>query len=96
MNAIAFCIAAGLAACGSASAYAQTSPDTNNSGQPTISTTAAAATTTQAQTTPYNGGWVPPYGEPVHEKTRAEVYQELIQAEKDGQLDYLNSTLYAH
>jgi hypothetical protein len=90
MNAIAFCIAAGLVACVSASAYAQTSPDTNNSAQPTTSTTTAA------NTTPYNGSWVPPYGEPVHEKTRAEVYQELIQAEKDGQLDYLNSTLYAH
>jgi hypothetical protein len=29
-------------------------------------------------------------------KTRAEVYGELVQAEKDGQLAYLNSTVYAH
>ncbi|WP_322011121.1 DUF4148 domain-containing protein [Paraburkholderia sp. J12] len=92
MNAIPFCIAAGLAACVSASVYAQTSPDMGNSGQQANTT----ATATQTQTTPYNGGWVAPYGEPVHEKTRAEVYQELIQAEKDGQLDYLNSTLYSH
>lgn len=42
------------------------------------------------------GGWVPPYGQAVHEKTRAEVYHELVQAEQDGQLAYLNSTLYAH
>jgi hypothetical protein len=27
-------------------------------------------------------------------KTRAQVYAELVQAEKDGQLDYLNSTIY--
>jgi hypothetical protein len=42
------------------------------------------------------GQWVPPYGQPVPEKTRAQVYQELVQAEQDGQLAYLNSTLYAH
>jgi hypothetical protein len=29
-------------------------------------------------------------------KTRAEVYGELVHAEKDGQLAYLNSTVYAH
>lgn len=42
------------------------------------------------------GSWVPPYGQPVAQKTRAQVYQELVQAEQDGQLAYLNSTLYAH
>ncbi|RQX83958.1 DUF4148 domain-containing protein [Burkholderia anthina] len=42
------------------------------------------------------GQWVPPYGLPIHEKTRAEVHAELVQAEQDGQLKYLNSTLYAH
>jgi hypothetical protein len=40
--------------------------------------------------------WVPPYGQAVAPKTRAQVYQELIQAQKDGQLNYLNSTIYAH
>ncbi|MGF6675455.1 DUF4148 domain-containing protein [Paraburkholderia sp. WSM4174] len=29
-------------------------------------------------------------------KTRAQVYQELVHAEQDGQLAYLNSTIYAH
>jgi hypothetical protein len=29
-------------------------------------------------------------------KTRAEVYQELIQAEQDGQEQYLNAELYSH
>ncbi|WP_175924285.1 DUF4148 domain-containing protein [Burkholderia latens] len=42
------------------------------------------------------GQWVPPYGQPIHEKTRAEVYAELVHAEQDGQLKYLNSTLYSH
>jgi hypothetical protein len=32
----------------------------------------------------------------VQEKTRAQVYHELVQAEQDGQLNYLNSTLYSH
>jgi hypothetical protein len=41
------------------------------------------------------GQWVPPYDEAVQPKTRAQVYQELVQAEKDGQLAYLNSTIYA-
>jgi hypothetical protein len=42
------------------------------------------------------GTWVPPTGQAVAPKTRAEVYGELVQAEKDGQLAYLNSTVYAH
>ncbi|MFM0735527.1 DUF4148 domain-containing protein [Paraburkholderia sediminicola] len=42
------------------------------------------------------GSWVPPYGQATGGKTRAQVYQELVHAEKDGQLAYLNSTLYAH
>lgn len=29
-------------------------------------------------------------------KTRAQVEQELIQAQQDGQLAYLNKTVYAH
>jgi hypothetical protein len=29
-------------------------------------------------------------------KTRAQVYNELVQAERDGQLATLNSTVYAH
>jgi hypothetical protein len=28
--------------------------------------------------------------------TRAQVYQQLVQAEQDGQLQTLNSTVYAH
>jgi ABC-type transporter MlaC component len=29
-------------------------------------------------------------------KTRAQVYGELVQAQQDGQMAYLNKTLYAH
>jgi hypothetical protein len=29
-------------------------------------------------------------------KTRAQVYEELVQAQNDGSLDHLNSALYRH
>jgi RNA polymerase-interacting CarD/CdnL/TRCF family regulator len=45
---------------------------------------------------PQGGQWVPPYGQPIAGKTRAQVYQQLVHAEKDGQLSYLDKTLYAH
>jgi Domain of unknown function (DUF4148) len=54
-------------------------------------TTAQAAVTASGQTP-----WISPDAQPVHQKTRAEVYHELIEAENNGQLAYLNSTLYAH
>ncbi|SKD04665.1 protein of unknown function [Burkholderia sp. CF099] len=50
----------------------------------------------QASASTQSGQWIPPYGVKVPEKTRAEVYQELVHAEKDGQEAYLNSTLYSH
>jgi hypothetical protein len=28
--------------------------------------------------------------------TRAQVYQDLVHSEQDGQLQYLNKTLYSH
>ena len=49
-----------------------------------------------AQVASNEAQWVSPYGQPVAPKTRAQVYQELVQAERDGQLAYLNSTIYAH
>jgi hypothetical protein len=75
------------------SAFAQTAP--SQTTQPATSTQVAMNNTATAFNND-NGGWVPPYGQPVHQKTRAEVYHELVQAEQDGQLAYLNSTLYAH
>ncbi|MBB3004875.1 MAG: DUF4148 domain-containing protein [Paraburkholderia tropica] len=77
------------------SAFAQT---TQPAASQTQTQTAAATQVAATSTAPVAqaGGWVAPYGEPVHQKTRAEVYHELVQAEQDGQLAYLNSTLYAH
>ncbi|MCX4149516.1 DUF4148 domain-containing protein [Paraburkholderia madseniana] len=59
----------------------------------------AQANTTAADTSAsvgasQTGAWVPPQGEANVPKTRAQVYAELVQAEKDGQLAYLNSTIY--
>ena len=42
------------------------------------------------------GNWVAPDGVQTAPKTRAQVYHELVQAEQDGQLAYLNSTIFAH
>jgi hypothetical protein len=67
----------------SISAFAQTS----SPAQPSYDTAQVAST---------SGQWVPPYGQPTTPKTRAQVYQELVHAEQDGQMDYLNSTVYAH
>jgi hypothetical protein len=49
------------------------------------------ATTPQQQTT---GQWAPP--DETSNKSRAQVYGELIKAQKDGQLAYLKKTVYAH
>lgn len=82
-------VVAMFAATATASAFAQS----NSSNAPATSVVAQAAPNdgSTAQSQP-----VPAYGQPVHEKTRAEVYQELVHAEQDGQLAYLNSTVYAH
>ncbi|RFU48125.1 DUF4148 domain-containing protein [Paraburkholderia sp. DHOC27] len=74
-----------------ASAFAQSNPPSNTSA---TETTQVAANTTQAPESA--GQWVAPYGQPTQGKTRAQVYQELVHAEQDGQLAYLNSTVYAH
>ena len=80
-----------IGATATASAFAQSAPATQ---QPqTYSTAQVASANVPAAAA---GQWTAPYGQPVQEKTRAQVYHELIQAEKDGQLDYMNSTLYSH
>ncbi|ALP66085.1 MULTISPECIES: DUF4148 domain-containing protein [Paraburkholderia] len=77
----------------SASAFAQSTPSTPGTSGAAASPAPQVA---QSSVPAMAGQWVPPYGEAVQPKTRAQVYQELIQAEKDGQLAYLNSTVYAH
>ncbi len=83
-------IAALLGILATSSAFAQSNP-----GAAAAANTSAGTVATSSGT-PQNGGWVPPYGQAVAAKTRAQVYGELVQAEKDGQLAYLNSTIYAH
>ena len=73
-----------VAASASISAFAQSS-------QPA---TIAAQAQSNATSIP-TGQWTPPYGQPLQQKTRAQVYQDLVHAEKDGQITYLNSTVYA-
>jgi hypothetical protein len=75
-----------------ASAFAQsTTAPTQQAAAPSMQ---VAANSTSALTAA--GSWVSPYGQATGGKTRAQVYQELVHAEKDGQLAYLNSTVYAH
>jgi hypothetical protein len=42
------------------------------------------------------GQWVSPDAPSTSGLTRADVYHDLVHAQRDGQLSYLNSTLYAH
>ena len=78
-----------IGATATASAFAQSNP---SDGQ--IASGAAQVVSSTTSAMPQSGQWVPPYGQPVAGKTRAQVYQELVQAEQDGQLAYLNKTIY--
>jgi hypothetical protein len=40
--------------------------------------------------------WTPSYSSAAAGKTRAQVYQELVDARRSGELDRLNRTIYAH
>lgn len=75
-----------------ASAFAQSTPTQAPQQNAAPSMQVAANTTPSISAA---GTWVAP-GQPAMEKTRAQVYRELVHAEKDGQLAYLNSTVYAH
>jgi len=89
MIALAF---SGLAAT-TGSAFAQSTAPAQAAAQaPNQAAAQAPAPTLLAQT----GQWVPPDGQTIQPKTRAEVYQDLVKSEQDGQLDYLNRTLYWH
>ena len=83
-------IAALLSILATGTAFAQSNPA--QAATPDNSTTTVAMSNDVQQ----GGTWVPPTGQAIAPKTRAEVYGELVQAEKDGQLAYLNSTVYAH
>lgn len=80
-----------VGATATASAFAQSNPSTPQ--QPAATTQMAQNSSAAMQ---QDGQWVPPDGQATAGKTRAQVYQELVHAEQDGQLNYLNSTIYAH
>jgi hypothetical protein len=71
----------------STSAFAQ------SQAQPTD---ALPSNVNNAKVVAQTGQWIPPDGQTIAPKTRAQVYQELVGAENDGQLAYLNSTVYTH
>jgi hypothetical protein len=84
MNKLALtCVVLGtLAASTASTAFAETSPP--------------AADTTSTSTIVAQTGWVSPDATTSQSETREQVYQDLVHAKQDGQLAYLNSTVYAH
>ncbi|HEX3636103.1 MAG TPA: DUF4148 domain-containing protein [Paraburkholderia sp.] len=80
-----------IGATATVSAFAQST--TAPAQQNAMTTMQVAQNTAAAVNTA--GSWVPPYGQATGEKTRAEVYQDLVHSEKDGQRAYLDSTLYS-
>jgi hypothetical protein len=81
----------GVTATASAFAQSSTAPAPQQNAATSMQVAANSTPTISAA-----GTWVAPYGQATAGKTRAQVYQELVHAEKDGQLAYLNSTIYAH
>ena len=86
MIAIAF-----VGATATASAFAQSAP--SDTQQPAAATQVASNPTSSADQA---GQWVHPSAEASGPKTRAQVYQELVHSEQDGQLNQLTSTIYSH
>lgn len=77
-----------IAGSASISAFAQTSEP----AQPANDNAQIAQAGSPAQ----NGKWTSPQNQPATEKTRTQVRQELMQAQRDGQIQYFDSTIYAH
>jgi hypothetical protein len=76
--------------------FAQTSMAAGTNTAANTAASAAPTPTNPSPTASQPGQWVPPYGQPQTGLTRAQVYQDLVHAEQDGQLQYLNKTLYSH
>ncbi|REG52157.1 uncharacterized protein DUF4148 [Paraburkholderia sp. BL6669N2] len=76
-------------------AFAQSAPsDLPANSRPAIQAPQVALNTVSAASE--GSHQVAPYDQPALGKTRAQVYRELVHAERDGQLARLNSTVYAH
>ena len=77
-----------------AAAFAQSTPSALSvDTQPANGASQSASNTTSVASPA--GQSVAPYGQPPAGKTRAQVYQELVHAEQDGELANLYSTIYA-
>jgi hypothetical protein len=77
-----------------ATAFAQSAPLTSPANaQPANQVAQVASNATSPAS---SAGGRDGHGQPAAGKTRPQVYQELVHAEQDGQLAYLNSTVYAH
>lgn len=61
------------------------------SAAPALSTPASVA----KQSTAQYGTWTPA-GQATAPLTRAQVYKQLVHAERDGEMNYLNNDLFAH
>jgi hypothetical protein len=72
-----------------ASAFAQTDPSANQAG---AASPLAGANTTSSMAQP--GQPAPPAQQPIVGKTRAQVYQEMVQAQQDGETERLNETVF--
>jgi hypothetical protein len=77
------------ACCLCVSAFAQTTTAMPPGATPTHTAAQTAAPASQGQ-------WTSPERGSASGLTRAEVYQQLVRAEDDGQLAHLNATVYAH
>jgi hypothetical protein len=86
MKSLMLAVVISLAASSTAFAQSNTGSSDSPLGAGNASFTTAATSSDQAAS----------YGQPVAGRTRAEVYQRLVTAEKDGQMSYLDKTVYAH
>ncbi|HEY3597851.1 MAG TPA: hypothetical protein VGL08_10125 [Paraburkholderia sp.] len=79
---------------GQAFAQASTPASAPANADATNTTTVAQAAANPNSAAEQVGGWVAPDSLPG--KTRAQVYQEMVHAQQDGETARLNATLYAH
>ncbi|WP_246279252.1 hypothetical protein [Paraburkholderia ultramafica] len=66
-----------------ASAFAQTDQPSHPAAPAQVAQTGASSSPGMAS-----------YSQPLAQKTRADVYQQLVNAMQDGEIAYLNSTVY--
>lgn len=77
-----------------AAAFAQSTPSAWSVDPQAANRATQIASNTTSVASPA-GQSVAPYDQPLAGMTRAQIYKQLVHAEKDGQLAYLYSTIYA-